>query len=89
MARGDRVRVLVDVGGATQEFVVEANAAGRSVEVVPPRNGMVEVRLVGRTGKVVLTDRFMSSRVVALVEERAEADDEVARHNGQLSLGPE
>lgn len=69
--KGDRVLVLVDTGGAVREFVVEADCAGRSVEVKQTR-AMVEVSVLGRTGTTIKTDRFMASRVVALVESRAE-----------------
>ena len=64
--KGDRVLVLVDTGGAVREFVVEADCAGRSVEVKQTR-AMVEVSVLGRTGTTIKTDRFMASRVVALV----------------------
>jgi hypothetical protein len=76
MARGDKVRILVDVGTSVMSFEVVADHAGRSVEVVAARGGMLEVRLIGRTGKVVKTDRFMGSRVIALIEDRVEPEEE-------------
>jgi hypothetical protein len=66
--KGDRVEVVIDSGdGATQSYDIIATRAGRRVEVSTGR-GIVEVSEVTRTGTVVRTARFMSSRVVALVE---------------------
>lgn len=60
--------MLVDVGGgSTQTFDIEATKAGRRVEVTSGR-GMVEVTEVTRAGTPVRSARFMSTRVVALVE---------------------
>jgi hypothetical protein len=69
--RGDRVEVVVDVGGGgTKTYEVVATRAGRRVEVSNVR-GTVEVAEVTRSGQVVRTGRFMSSRVVAVVEHPA------------------
>jgi hypothetical protein len=93
--KGDRVEVLVDVGGgAVQTFEVVASKAGRRVEVSSGR-GMVEVAEVTRSGQPVRSARFMQSRVVALVEHPADdgVDDDgprqrrVARPDNQPSLG--
>jgi hypothetical protein len=66
--KGDRVEVVIDSGdGTTQAYEINATRAGRRVEVTTGR-GIVEVSEVTRTGTVVRTARFMSSRVVALVE---------------------
>jgi len=65
--KGDRVEVLVDVGGAVQTFDILATRAGRRVEVTSGR-GMVEVAEVTRSGQPVRSARFMATRVVALVE---------------------
>jgi hypothetical protein len=66
--KGDRVEVLVDVGGgSTQTFEILATKAGRRVEVSTGR-GMVEVSEVTRSGQAVRSARFMATRVVALVE---------------------
>ena len=66
--RGDRVEVLVDTGnGTVRGFEVEATRSGRRVEVTTSRT-MVEVAEVTRTGQPVRTARFLSSRVVAIVE---------------------
>jgi hypothetical protein len=93
--KGDRVEVLVDVGGAVQTFEVAATKAGRRVEITTGR-GLVEVAEVTRSGQPVRSARFMQSRVVALVEHPA-ADDEddgdgprrprVRRSDNQPSLG--
>lgn len=82
--KGDRVEIVVDVGGGTQTFVIEATRAGRRVEVTSGR-GILEVAEVTRTGRPVRTGRFMASRVVAVVEHPAtdpESDEptEAARH---------
>ena len=69
--RGDRVEIVVDVGNGVQTYEIEASRAGRRVEVTTGR-GVVEVVEVTRGGKTVRTARFMSERVVALVEHPAE-----------------
>ena len=68
MAKGDRVEAVVDTGQGTQTFVIEATRAGRRLEVTTTR-GVVEVSEVTRTGTPVRTGRFMSSRLIALVEQ--------------------
>lgn len=68
--RGDRVEILVDVGGNVREFEVTATRAGRRVEVSFAR-GTVEVSEVTRSGQAVRSARFMATRVVALVERPA------------------
>ena len=65
--KGDRVEVLVDIGESVRQFEVAATKAGRRVEVSSSR-GMVEVVEVTRTGQPVRSARFMSTRVVAIVE---------------------
>ncbi|HET7830343.1 MAG TPA: hypothetical protein VFL03_12350 [Candidatus Limnocylindrales bacterium] len=68
--KGDRVEVVVDTGHGTQTFDITASRAGRRLEVTTAR-GVVEVTEVTRGGTPVRTGRFMSSRVVALVEHPA------------------
>ena len=69
--RGDRVEIVIDAGGGTTKtYEVEATRAGRRVEVTQGR-GVVEVIEVTRGGTAVRTARFMSSRVLALVEHPA------------------
>jgi hypothetical protein len=68
--KGDRVEVVVDTGHGTQTFEITASRAGRRLEVTTAR-GIVEVTEVTRGGTPVRTGRFMSSRVVALVEHPA------------------
>jgi hypothetical protein len=66
--RGDKVEVLVDTGdGGVRGFEIVATRSGRRVEVTTSRT-MVEVAEVTRTGQPVRTARFLSSRVVAIVE---------------------
>ena len=66
--RGDMVEVLVDTGdGGVRAFEIVATRSGRRVEVTTSRT-MVEVAEVTRTGQAVRTARFLSSRVVAIVE---------------------
>jgi hypothetical protein len=69
--KGDRVEITVDIGTGVQTYEIEASKAGRRVEVTTSR-GVVEVNEVTRTGQTVRTGRFMSARVVALVEHPAE-----------------
>jgi hypothetical protein len=68
--KGDRIEALVDTGQGVQSFEIRATRAGRRVEVTTSR-GVVEVREVTRTGQTVRTGRFMSSRLIALVEHPA------------------
>ncbi|HEY3701699.1 MAG TPA: hypothetical protein VGL32_05535 [Acidimicrobiales bacterium] len=68
--KGDRVEVLVDVGGGVRQFDVRATKAGRRVEVSTAR-GVMEVTEVTRSGQPVRTARFMSARVVSVVEHPA------------------
>ena len=67
---GDRVEVVVDAGGVSRTWEVVATRAGRRVEIAHGR-GVVEVSEVTRGGTPVRTARFMSSRVLALVEHPA------------------
>ncbi len=75
---GDRVEIIVDVGGAVREFDVTATRAGRRVEVTIAR-GTVEVAEVTRSGQAVRSARFMVARVVALVEHPVGEDPRPAR----------
>ena len=68
--KGDRVEVVVDTGDGVRTYEIDATRAGRRVEVSTVR-GVVEVVEVTRTGRPVRSGRFMSSRVVALVEHPA------------------
>ncbi len=68
--QGDRVEIVVDVGGAVRQYEVTATRAGRRVEVSTAR-GVVEVSEVTRSGQPVRSARFMATRVVALVEHPA------------------
>jgi hypothetical protein len=70
--KGDRVEVVVDIGGGeTRTYEVVAARAGRRVDVSTGR-GIVEVAEVTRTGQIVRTAQFMQSRVVAVVEHPAD-----------------
>jgi hypothetical protein len=95
--RGDWVEVLVDTGNGVRSFEIAATRDGRRVEVTTSRT-MVEVAEVTRTGQTVRTARFLSGRVVAIVEHPATdgraparqpaADDRAVRTaepSGQLS----
>jgi hypothetical protein len=68
--KGDRVEIVVDAGGSTLTYEVTATRAGRRVDVTHGR-GIVEVTETTRGGTPVRTARFMSSRVLALVEHPA------------------
>jgi len=72
--KGDRVEVVVDTGGAVQNFEIVATRAGRRIEVTTAR-GVVEVTEVTRGGTPVRTGRFMASRLIALVEHPAREGD--------------
>jgi hypothetical protein len=92
--RGDRVEVLVDTGnGSVRGFEIAATKSGRRVEVSTLRN-MVEVAEVTRTGQPVRTARFLTSRVVAIVEHPAADGAQrgrgaVAQGNGPAGAAPD
>ncbi|MGH3963547.1 MAG: hypothetical protein ACRDRY_09875 [Pseudonocardiaceae bacterium] len=69
--KGDRIEIVIDAGGSTRTYQIEATRAGRRVETTHGR-GVVEVTEVTRNGRPVRTARFMASRVLALVEYPAE-----------------
>ena len=78
--KGDRVEVVVDAGGSSRTYEIEATRAGRRVETSHGR-GLVEVTEVTRGGTPVRTARFMAGRVLALVEHpapRPALDDDTA-----------
>jgi hypothetical protein len=83
--RGDRVEIVMDVGTGIQTYEIEATKAGRRVEVSTGR-GIVEVSEVTRGGKAVRTARFMSARVVALVEHPAEDETVGSRPRGRRTV---
>ncbi|WP_344914653.1 hypothetical protein [Streptosporangium oxazolinicum] len=69
--KGDKVEVVIDAGDSSRTYEVSATRAGRRVEVANARGGVVEVSEVTRSGTAVRTARFMSSRILALVEHPA------------------
>lgn len=80
VVRGDRVEIVVDIGGGTRTYEIVAGKAGRRVEVATVR-GTVEVSEVTRSGNVVRTGRFMASRVVAVIEHPALDEEPSRRRN--------
>jgi hypothetical protein len=81
--KGDKVEIVIDAGGGTRTYEVSATRAGRRVEISQGR-GIVEVTEITRGGTPVRTARFMSARVLALVEHPAPRpaqpdDEEVTR----------
>lgn len=64
------MEIVIDAGGSTRTYEVEATRAGRRVDVTHGR-GVVEVTEVTRGGTAVRTARFMAARVLALVEHPA------------------
>jgi hypothetical protein len=69
--KGDRVEIVIDAGGYDLVGARGATRAGRRVEVAT-RRGLVEVSEVTRSGTAIRTARFMSSRILALVEHPAD-----------------
>lgn len=69
--KGDRVEVVVDIGDGTKTYEIAATKAGRRVEISNVR-GTIEVSEVTRTGVILRSGRFMTSRVVAVIEHPAE-----------------
>ncbi|MFF5209964.1 hypothetical protein [Streptosporangium sp. NPDC000396] len=70
--KGDKVEIVIDAGGSSRTYEVVATKAGRRVEVANSRGGVIEVSEVTRSGTAVRTARFMSSRILALVEHPAD-----------------
>jgi hypothetical protein len=68
---GDSVEIVIDAGDSSRSYTIGATRAGRRVEISYGR-GIVEVAEVTRGGTPVRTARFMSARVLALVEHPAE-----------------
>ena len=65
--KGDRVEIVVDTGNGVASYEIAATKAGRRVEITTSRN-LTEVVEVTRSGTPIRTARFLTSRVVALVE---------------------
>ncbi|GAA3662205.1 hypothetical protein GCM10022224_027430 [Nonomuraea antimicrobica] len=66
------MEIVIDAGGTSpRTYEITATRAGRRVEV-DTRRGLVEVSEVTRSGTPVRTARFMSSRILALVEHPAD-----------------
>ncbi|MER7208046.1 hypothetical protein [Streptosporangium sp. NPDC000239] len=72
--KGDRVEIVIDAGDSSRTYEVVATRAGRRVEVANSRGGVIEVTEVTRSGTAVRTARFMSSRILALVEHPADGE---------------
>jgi hypothetical protein len=64
------VEIVVDAGNEVRTYDIVATRNGRRVEIETGR-GQVTVTEVTRSGNPVRTARFMSSRVLALVEHPA------------------
>lgn len=69
--KGDRIVAIIDTGGGSREFAVEATKGGRRVEVMHSGK-WTHVQEVTRTGVVVRENKYNASRVLALVDERQE-----------------
>ena len=75
--KGDRVEIVIDAGsGTTRTYDIRATRAGRKVGITQSR-GVVEVNETTRGGSTIRTARFLSNRVLALVEHPA-SDNPVA-----------
>jgi hypothetical protein len=68
--KGDRVEIVVDTGSGVSTYEITATQAGRRVEINTTRN-LTEVVEVTRSGTPVRTARFITTRVIALVEHPA------------------
>ncbi len=78
--RGDRVVIWMDIGGGmTREFEVSATMNGRTVEVSEVKRGLIEVSELKKGGEKARTNKYMASRVIALVEERTEEPEAPAQ----------
>jgi len=82
--KGDKVEIVVDAGDVTKTYEVAATRAGRRVEVVN-RRGLIEVSELTRGGSPVRTARFLSGRVIALVEHPAPRRPATAHPDGRAA----
>lgn len=64
------MEIVVDTGTGVATYDITATKAGRRVEITTTRN-ITEVVEVTRSGTPVRTARFLSARVIALVEHPA------------------
>ena len=64
------MEIVIDAGGEVRTYEVVATRNGRRVDIHTGR-GIVEVTEVTRGGTPVRTARFMSSRILALIEHPA------------------
>ncbi len=85
--KGDRVEILLDVGEGVRDFEVVATKAGRRVEISTGRT-VVEISEVTRSGQPVRSARFMTSRVVAIVEHPADEEQHEVRARPRPSSQP-
>lgn len=69
--RGDSVEIVIDAGDTSRTYEIAATRAGRRVEISYGR-GVVEVTEVTRSGTPIRTARFMSTRVLAVIEHPAD-----------------
>jgi hypothetical protein len=81
--KGDRVEIVVDTGNGVQTYEIVATKAGRRVDVTTGR-GVVEVSEVTRSGQPVRTGRFLTTRVIALVEHPSEEPPQGRRRSRAL-----
>lgn len=68
--RGDRVEIVIDAGDGVRTYEIVATRNGRRVEIETGR-GVITVSEVTRSGTPVRRGRFMTSRILALVEHPA------------------
>ena len=88
--RGDRVEVIIEVGNETRTFDIEATKNGRRIVITSTRGGFVEVTEETHTGRPVRTAKFMSSKIVAMVEHPAAdalTDDEKTARAAAVAAG--
>ncbi|MGW1347280.1 hypothetical protein ACWCOV_39935 [Kribbella sp. NPDC002412] len=64
------MEVVIDTGSGVSTYEIAATKAGRRVEINTTRN-LTEVVEVTRTGKPIRTARFITTRVIAIVEHPA------------------
>ena len=76
MAKGDKVTVKSEIGGQLQMDEVLVTGAGGSVETDwNKKDGLLVIKLLGRTGKVKQSVSFALSAVRSVTEVRRDDDD--------------
>lgn len=76
MARGDTVQVTIRTPVGTERFDIDARTIGATVEVEVPKDRelYLEVSERSKVGKAIRTFRFLKTEVLAVAEQKRDAE---------------